>query len=289
LIRDNKIGAAREIRTPDPIITNVTVRNFLGYIEAPRHSGIACNTGSLALFSFLVISQDWIFGGDTASLTMSVMKLTKGSVDALTADNRSFVAFDADLAGFGVRVMPSGLKSWIVEFRPHSGGRTVAKRRITLGRVGQLTPEQARKAAAEILALVKLGRDPAAEKLERRTALTVKELTDAFAAEHVEAKLKDRTAEAHGIALERLNSIHGSLKAGALTRAHLASMHSKMRDRPFAANRSLAVWGKLFAWAGVRGLVPNGHNPARGIERYRENGRERYLTGQKPRRARRNT
>jgi hypothetical protein len=113
---------------------------------------------------------------------------------------------------------------------------------MTLGRVGQLTPEQARKAAAEMLALVKLGRDPAAEKSQRRTALTVKELIDAFAAEHVEVKLKDQTAEAHGIALERLNSIHGSLKAGALTRAHLASIHSKMRDRPFAANRSLAVW-----------------------------------------------
>lgn len=209
---------------------------------------------------------------------MSVLKLTKRSVDTLTADMRPFVAFDTDLAGFGVRVMPSGVKSWIVEFRPHGGGRIVAKRRITLGRVGQLTPEQARKAAAEMLALVKLGRDPADEKADRRAALTVKELIDAFAAEHVEVKLKERTAEAHAIALQRLSSMHGSFKAAALSRTHLASLHSKMRDRPFAANRSLAVWGKLFAWAGVRGLVPEGHNPARGIERYRENGRERYLT-----------
>ena len=46
---------------------------------------------------------------------MSVLKLTKRSLDALRPAERACVAFDADLAGFGVRVMPSGSKSWIVE------------------------------------------------------------------------------------------------------------------------------------------------------------------------------
>jgi integrase len=222
----------------------------------------------------------WRHGGDTGRPAMSVLKLTKRSIDALSARNRPFIAFDAELAGFGVRVMQSGVKSWIVEYRPHGGGRSVAKRRVTLGKIGQLTPEHARKAAAEMLAEVRLGRDPAADKAGQRAAPTVNELIDAFVVEHVETKLKERTAEAHAIALDRLRGKHGSLKAGALTRAHLAALHSKMHDRPFAANRSLSVWGKLFSWAGARGLVPQGRNPARGIERYRENGRERYLTGE---------
>ncbi len=53
-----------------------------------------------------------------------------------------------------------------------------------------------------------------------------------------------------------------------------------MRDTPYAANRALATWAKMFAWAEGRGLVPEGHNPARRIERYREEGRERFLTSE---------
>jgi len=209
---------------------------------------------------------------------MSVIKLTKRTVDALSATNRPFIAFDADLAGFGVRVMPTGVKSWIVEYRPHGGGRGVAKRRTTLGKVGQLTPDQARRAAATMLAQARLGSDPAAEKVSRRAAITVSDLIDAFAAEHVAGKLKATTAEGYMISLERLRVAHGRLKAEMISRAQIATLHSKMRDRPYAANRSIAIWGKLFAWASARGMVPEGQNPARGIERYREAGRERFLT-----------
>jgi hypothetical protein len=46
----------------------------------------------------------------------------------------------------------------------------------------------------------------------------------------------------------------------------------------FAANRAVAVWSKAFAWGATRGLVPEGLNPAKGLQKYREQGRERYLT-----------
>ena len=171
-------------------------------------------------------------------------------------------------------------KSWIVEYRPHGGGRGVAKRRATLGKVGTLTPDQARKKAADMLAQVRLGADPAAERAESRKALTVSGLIDAFVAEHVDTKLKVRTAEGYKITLARLRSAHGGLKAQSLTPAQLSTLHSKMRDVPYAGNRALAVLVKMFAWASVRGLVPKGHNPAHGIERYREAKRERFLTSE---------
>lgn len=168
--------------------------------------------------------------------------------------------------------------SYIVEYRPHGGGRGVAKRRVTLGKVGSLTPDQARKAAADMLAKVRLGADPAAEKAEKRQALTVAGLIDAFTAEHIRGKLKGKTGDSYAAGLWRLRDAHGSLKAEALTRAQLAALHAKMRETPYAANRALAAWAKMFAWAEGRGLVPEGHNPARRIERYREEGRERFLT-----------
>ncbi|RTL81904.1 MAG: DUF4102 domain-containing protein [Hyphomicrobiales bacterium] len=205
-------------------------------------------------------------------------KLSKRTIDALSPKEKPFIQFDSELAGFGVRVMPSGVMSYVVEYRPHGGGRAVAKRRVTLGKVGALTPDQARKAAADMLAKVRLGGDPADDKAKKREALTVAALCEAFTAEHIEAKVKPLTRQAHAIALARLCDAYGSQKAEAITRSKLAALHSEMRDKPFAANRSLAVWGKLFAWAGTRGLVPGEHNPARGIERYREQGRERFLT-----------
>lgn len=209
---------------------------------------------------------------------MAVLKITKRSVDGLSPTDRAFIAFDTELTGFGVRVMPSGAMSYVVEYRPHGGGRGVAKRRITLGKVGSLTPDQARKAAAEMLAQVRLGADPAEVKEQKRQALTVAGLIEAFLHEHVRSKLKVKTGDAYAAGLARLKDAHGSLKAEALTRGHIGSLHLKMGETPYAANRALATWAKMFAWAEGRGLVPKGHNPARRIERYREQGRERFLS-----------
>jgi len=58
----------------------------------------------------------------------------------------------------------------------------------------------------------------------------------------------------------------------------VAKVHAKMADRPFQGNRLLAVVGAMYAFAGKRGLVPEGCNPARGIEKYPEHRRERFLT-----------
>jgi integrase len=171
--------------------------------------------------------------------------------------------------------------TFFLDYRPHGGGRNIAKRRLTLGPYGPLTPEAARKAAAEAIARVRLGQDPQQEKVARRTAGTVSNLIDAFMAGHVDTKCKAKTAEAHKVALERLRASHGSLKAEALTRAQVAAVHTGSAGSPFAANRFLAVVSKCFSWGAERGLVPDGHtNPANRIKRYPEHGRERFLTSE---------
>ena len=206
------------------------------------------------------------------------MRLTKRNVDTLTERKSAYPEYDDALPGFGVMVYPSGVKSWIVEYRPHGGGRSVAKRRVTLGKIGALTPDQARKAAADMLAAVRLGADPATDKAERRKALTVGELLDLFDEQYVGPMVKPGTAVSHRIALAELRRAHGALKAEALTRGHVAALHARMADRPYAANRAVAVWGKAFTWAASRGLVPEGANPTKGLQKYREQGRERFLT-----------
>jgi len=89
---------------------------------------------------------------------MPSAKLTKRSVDLIRPAAKPVYWFDSDLPGFFLRVMPSGAKSWGVEYRPGSG-RQVQKKRVTLGAFGKLAPEQARQAARQVLATVTKGGD----------------------------------------------------------------------------------------------------------------------------------
>ena len=93
--------------------------------------------------------------------------------------------------------------------------------------------------------------------------------------------MKPGTRESYGVGLAKLRAAYGSVKAEALTRAQVASLHSSLSETPYAANRMLSAVRGMFAWAEDHGHAPEGHpNPAsRKVARYREQGRERYLTG----------
>ena len=70
----------------------------------------------------------------------------------------------------------------------------------------------------------------------------------------------------------------GTRKADASTRSDIAKLHLGMSGTTANANRMVAIIGSRYSLAGRHGLVPEGLNPARGIDKYREEGRERYLT-----------
>jgi integrase len=205
--------------------------------------------------------------------------ITKRRVDALKAADREYFVWDRDLKGFGLRVQPTGEKSYVVKYRAGSG-RNAPTRRVTLGPVGRLTPDEARKLGKATLGSVAHGVDPAALKAADRRAAPLKELAELFLAEHVEAKRKPATASHYRDILERIVLPEvGARQAEKITTADIVRLHVRMKKRPYQANRMLAVVGSLYAFAGKRKLVPAGFNPARGIDKYPEKGRERFLTG----------
>src|SRR4051812_40754993 len=93
-------------------------------------------------------------------------RITKRTIDAAKTDGRDYVKWDAELTGFGVRVRPSGSKSFIAVYR--TGGRKSPLRRVTIGAVGKIEVEEARDAARKILAGAELGKDHAAERAKAR-------------------------------------------------------------------------------------------------------------------------
>ncbi|WP_201836217.1 tyrosine-type recombinase/integrase [Microvirga zambiensis] len=100
-------------------------------------------------------------------------KLTKRVIDALQPKAGGDVfAWDDELPGFGLRVKPSGAKSFILQYRNRSG----RSRRVTIGRFGVFTAEQARHQARLALGDVAKGDDPAERKAADRSAVTVADL-----------------------------------------------------------------------------------------------------------------
>jgi integrase len=209
---------------------------------------------------------------------MHSRQITKRLVDRLRPLDAEYFAWDGKLAGFGLRVQPTGAKTYVVKYRAGSG-RGAPTRRVTLGRVGTLTPDEARALARKALGAVAHGSDPAALRAAERRASTLRELAEIFLAEHVEAKRKPTTATHYRSLLEKVVLPElGSRKAEQLTTSDLARLHAKMRDRPYQGNRMLEVVGSLYSFAGKRKILPLGFNPARGIEQYPEKRRERFLS-----------
>lgn len=201
-------------------------------------------------------------------------KLTKRSVEALEPKAESYFVWDSEIKGFGVRVMPSGVKTYQIQYR--KGGRT---RRASLGRHGNVTADIARAKAKELMGEVAKGENPVEEIAQHRRAPTVAALCERFLDSHVKERCKASTAGEYrrAVSLFIVPAI-GSFKVVDVERKDIADLHHKFRHKPYQANRTLGVLSKMFNLAEVWGLRPDGSNPCRHVPKYREKKRERFLS-----------
>jgi integrase len=207
-------------------------------------------------------------------------KLTKRTIDATEPQVVEFFIWDESIPGFGVRVMPSGRKSFVVQYR--AGRRP---RRMSLGPSTVLTCDQARTRAITIIAAVKNGEDPAADRAAKRNAATVCDLAERFDKEHIAVRLKASTAKEYRANLRRfILPALGRLAVPEITRADVAKFHHDLRHIPYQANRCLEVVSKMFVLAEMWGLRPDGSNPRKHIRKYPEEKRERFLSAAELRR-----
>jgi integrase len=201
-------------------------------------------------------------------------KLTKRIVDTAKTKESEYFIWDDDIPGFGLRVLPSGSKRYVVQYRVSRRSR-----RISLGPSSVLTCEQARNRAIGIIAAARNGEDPAAERDAGRKAITVKELAERFDTEHIAIRLKPGTAKEYRRNLRRfILPALGRLTVTGINRADVAKFHHDIRHIPYQANRCLEVISKMFSLAELWGLRLDGTNPRKHIRKYPEEKRERFLS-----------
>jgi integrase len=209
-----------------------------------------------------------------ARSVLDMFKLTKRAVERLEPESRDYLIWDRDLRGFGIRVYPSGKKTYLIQYRV--GRRT---RRITIGQHGALTSDEARNRAKQLLGDVARGGDPSGDKQRKMRDPTVAELCERFPEEYVDQHCKPTTARDYRSIIRRfIKPKLGPIQIAEVTRSDVITFHHGLRATPYQANRAASMLSKLFNLAEDWGLRQAGSNPARRIKKFREEEKKRYLS-----------
>jgi len=206
-------------------------------------------------------------------------KITKRKVDALKPNPaKDEFLWDTEAKGFGVRVKPSGARSFVLSY--YAPALHQKRRRFTIGAYGPVTVEEARKQAKELLARIAAGQDPALEAWEERRTIrdeTVQALFPAYLEDGV--VLRRESTLAYYESLGRLYVLPslGQLPVARVTTNDILKLHRSLKDKPITANRVVQLMRGFFYWLAKRGFL-SGENPASGVDRFPEKPRERFLT-----------
>ena len=210
---------------------------------------------------------------------MPSVKLTQTAINNTKYQGKgrgAHVLWDETTPGFGLRVQPSGQKSFVLAYR-NADGR---QRQLALGRYGALTLREARDLARRQMAAIKAGKDPAHVKIAQREAPTISDLAAQYLEKHANRKKERSRHEDERIIGKYVLPRLGTSKIGAVTRADISRLHNQIgKDSgQYMANRTLALLSKMFTLAEKWGLRPDATNPCRHVDRFKEVARERYLT-----------
>lgn len=187
--------------------------------------------------------------------------LTELSIKALKPrENGHKILYDTLIPGFGCRITKNGVKSYIL-----THGRQ--RRRITIGRVGLVSLQNARGEARRILAGVTLGKT-----LPTSTSWRL-------ASEEYLAQIKNkRRANTHANYTQFLSRFKfGETKLSDITTRDIERVLDKLSDRPTTRYCCFRILVQFMKWAYRRRYLD--HNPTDRIdppERYKN--RERILT-----------
>ena len=207
---------------------------------------------------------------------MAAIRLTQRRVDTLRPRKSVRNVRDAELKGYGVRVMPSGLKRYFIHSQ-HRGHRVWK----IVGDAAVMTEAEARARARSMLAALRDDRDLDADMSGDVPFETVAE--EVFS--RYGRRWKPRTLAANRRYLhDQLLPFFAGRPIADITREEVQRWFRSLHATPAAANRSAPVLSVIMQQAEAWGYRPDGGNPCKGIRRYRQKRSERFLSPEEYRR-----
>lgn len=209
---------------------------------------------------------------------MAVGKVTNHAVDEIKAGPRDIFLWDADLAGFGVRVTSGGTKSYICQFR--MAGRASITQRYTIGRHrSPWTARTARDKAKHLLRQVEKGKNPVEKRRERRrkeVELRFSAYVEFFSEHYLRRRWKDCERTRNMLIRHAVPTL-GQKKLSDITRADLTVTYERLDNTPSVARALHATLRKMFRWAQSRDDLK--HSPVVGVDAPPlPRARDRYLS-----------
>ena len=227
-------------------------------------------------------------------------KITKRVIEGMRPKpSQDVFIWDSELKGFGVRLKPSGAKSYLIQYR-NAEGRT---RRMVIGDAGTLTPQEARTIGRRKLTEAAEGADPSAERSSLRGAITVAEVCDWYLDQARAGRILGRSRRAikeSTLAMDEcrikmhIKPFIGGRKVRGLTIADIERMQADIasgrtarrgkrqgrggqaRGGPGAAARTVTTLRGLLGHARRWGLIES--NPAMGVRQITYQSRTRHLS-----------
>ncbi len=199
-------------------------------------------------------------------------KLTKRFVESIKPDPiKTLIHWDLELKGFGVVILPSGRRTYCIQYR----NQDRVLKRYKIGVHGQITTEEARSLAKQSLGQVAQGKDLTEKKKQVKLLPTMEDLAKNYIERHGYKKRLSSLKGDQGLLKNVILPALGLLKVEHVTRRDIETIHKNFQDTPYKANHSLRLLSKMFNLAISWEWRDN--NPVLGIEKYQEEKRDRWL------------
>ena len=207
-------------------------------------------------------------------------KLTKALIDYSSPKDKNYIVWDTEIKGFGCQILQSGSKKTYVFY--YWSPLTKKKGYIKIGCHGNITVDFARNAAKKLASAVASGLDPKKEKEEQQVkekqSILFADFFETFNAKHVLVAYKDKGRKNTGLANLHILPYFGQKSLDEITPKDIRSFLDSLAHISTTANRCFALLSTAFKKAEDWEYAPPRSNPCTGVNKYKENRKQRFLS-----------